>query len=108
MAGVETAATWTPRGLVAEVRLPLRGPNAVAFAGEATGASVGLGIELAEVSRSGASAPPPPSMTGRSGDGRLDGYGADRRADGRETGAPQETAPTTSRGTKTTWLSVAL
>ena len=106
--GVETAAAWTPRGLVAEVRLPLRGPNAAAFAGEATGASVGLGVELAEVSRGGASAPPPPSMTGRSADGRLDGYGADRRASGNETGAPQETAPTTTRRTRTTWLGVAL
>ncbi len=106
--GVETAATWTTRGLVAEVRLPLRGPNAVAFAGEAIGTSVGLGIELAEVSRTGSSAPPPPSMVGRSGDGRLDGYGADRRAEGRETGAPQETTAAASRRTKTTWLSVAL
>ncbi len=106
--GVETAASWTARGLVAEVRLPLRGPAAAAFAGEAAGASVGLGIELAEVSRSGTSAPPPPSMTGRSASGRLDGYGADRRAEGRDTAAPQESAPTATRRTRTTWLGVAL
>ncbi|HEX9952871.1 MAG TPA: hypothetical protein VGB53_13945 [Rubricoccaceae bacterium] len=106
--GVETAASWTTRGLVVEVRLPLRGPNAVAFAGEAAGATVGLGVELAQVVRGGASAPPPASMTGRSPDGRVDGYGADRRATGRETAAPQETTAARARGTKTTWVVVSL
>ena len=106
--GVETASSWTLRGLVVEVRLPLRGPNAAAFAGEAAGATVGVGVELAQIVRGGASTPPPPSMTGRSPDGRVDGYGADRRATGRETAAAQETPAPRARGTETTWVVVAL
>ena len=105
IAGVETAATWTPRGLVVEVRLPLRGPAAAAFAGEATGTTVGLGIEMAEIQRR--SSAPPPSLTGRSADGRIDGYGADRQS-GRETAAPQDPARRQTAGTTTTWIGVAL
>lgn len=106
--GVETAAAWTAQGLVVEVRLPLRGPDATAFAGAASGSAVGLGIEMAQIVRGGAPTPPPPSLTGRSADGRVDGYGADRRASGRETAAPQETPAARTRGTRTTWVVVAL
>ncbi|HEX8298269.1 MAG TPA: hypothetical protein VF594_03840 [Rubricoccaceae bacterium] len=106
--GVETAAAWTAQGLVVEVRLPLRGTAAAAFAGEATGATVGLGVELAQVARSGAATPPPASMTGRSPDGRVDGYGADRRASGNETAAPQDVRAARASGFRTTWMSVAL
>ena len=107
--GVETAATWTARGLVVEVRLPLRGPDAAAYAGEAPlGVSrVGLGLELAQASRRPSSAPPP-SLVGRTSDGRVDGYGADRRQS-RDTAAPQETtARAATVATKTIWLDVAL
>ncbi len=106
IAGVETAATWTLRGLVVEVRLPLRGPAAAAFAGEASGAHLGLGLELAQASRRPSSAPPP-SLVGRTSDGRVDGYGADRRR-ARDTAAPQETTAPPATGTKTVWLDVAL
>jgi hypothetical protein len=107
IAGVETAAAWTARGLVVEVRLPLRGPAAAAFAGEATGPSVGLGIELAAVQRAGSALPPPASMTGRRPDGRMDGYGADRRDDG-ETAAPQDDVRTRTPRTTTKWIGIAL
>ena len=102
--GVETAAAWTVAGLVVEARLPLRGPAAAAFAGEAAGDRVGLGLDLAEPARTGV--PAAPSLTGRGTDGRLDDYGADRRE--RETAAPQESAATRAPGTRTTWLGVAL
>ena len=103
--GVATAAAWTVAGLTVEARLPLRGPAAVAFAGEASAERVGLGIELAETPRAGASAAP--SLTGRGADGRLDAYGADRR--GGETAAPQDAAAASAAaGTRTTWLGVAL
>ncbi len=106
IAGVETAATWTVRGLTVEARLPLRGPAAVAFAGESTGARVGLGLELVQASRRPSSAPPP-SLVGRTTDGRVDGYGADRRQ-ARDTAAPQETMSRPTSGTKTVWLDVTL
>jgi hypothetical protein len=107
VAGVETAAAWTDRGLAVEVRLPLRGPAAAAFAGEAAGPSVGLGIELAAIRRAGSALPPPPSMTGRRPDGRMDDYGADRQGD-RETAAPQDDVRTRTPRTATTWIGVAL
>ncbi len=106
LAGVETAAAWTPRGLVVEIRLPLRGPAAAAFAGEAAVGTVGLGIEMAEIQRR-SSGPPPPSLTGRSADGRIDDYGADRQS-GRETAAPQDQTRRRTAGTTTTWVGVAL
>ena len=46
-AGIQTAAMWTDAGLVVEMRVPLhQGPYAV---GAASGATLGLGVELAEV-----------------------------------------------------------
>ena len=104
--GVETAATWTPLGLAVEVRLPLRGPAAAAFAGEASGEQVGLGLELAQASRTPTSAPPP-SLTGRETDGRADGYGVDSR-NSRDTAAPQETPLRAASGTRTVWVGVTL
>ena len=101
--GVETAAAWTIAGLVVEARLPLRGAAAAAFAGEAAGDRLGLGIELAEPARAGS--PAAPSLTGRDSAGRIDGYGADRRE--RETAAPQESVATRAAGTRTTWLGVS-
>ncbi|HEX8385766.1 MAG TPA: methyltransferase domain-containing protein [Rubricoccaceae bacterium] len=102
--GVETAAAWTDRGLVVEVRLPLRGPGAAAFAGEASGVSVGLGVELAEARRT--TDLPAPSLTGRGRDGRVD-YGADRQAS-QETAAPQDASRLRTPTTTTRWFEVAL
>ena len=102
--GVETAAAWTSAGLVVEVRLPLRGPDAAALAGERTGAAVGLGLELAEAPRD-PNAPAAPSLTGRSRDGRVD-YGADQS--GRETAAPQDDPAAQTARTTTRWIGIAL
>jgi len=47
--GIQTAATWTDAGLTVEMRVPFReGAYAV---GAASGATLGLGVELAEVQR---------------------------------------------------------
>ena len=49
VAGLETAATWTERGLVVEMRVPLAArPGLLAMP---AGADVGLGVELVEVRR---------------------------------------------------------
>ena len=104
VAGVETAAAWTAAGLVVEIRLPLRGPAALALAGERTGAAVGLGLELAEAPRD-ANAPAAPSLTGRGRDGRVD-YGADQS--GRETAAPQDDPAAQAARTTTRWIGIAL
>ena len=72
--GVQTAATWTDSGLTVEMRVPLRaGAYAVSAA---PGATLGLGVELAEVrQRSG------PRQVGGT-----PGLGGDARTDRRQRG----------------------
>ena len=103
--GVETATVWSANALVVEVRLPLRGPAAAAFAGEATGAAVGLGIEIADTARlTGAGSPP---LTDRTSDRRSanGGYSADQDA---SDAAPQTVVPAEAPRTSTRWFGVAL
>ncbi|GAB5534487.1 MAG: hypothetical protein Rubg2KO_07360 [Rubricoccaceae bacterium] len=93
--GIQTAATWTDAGLVVEMRVPLRdGSYAV---GVPSGATLGLGVELAEVQRRGG----PRQIGGTPGmaDGR--GSNSQREEARRRIERPQQ-------GTVVRWMAVEL
>lgn len=97
--GIETAATWTQAGLVVEVRLPLDATSGL-IPGDA-GESVGLGVELLDLSRF---APP-----GRRGRGPVSGgRGAGPPDAGRSDPQREADGVGAEVSTLTRWLNVSL
>lgn len=93
--GLVTAATWTDRGLVIEMRLPLGARPDLLAAG--VGPALGLGIELVEVRQ----APPRARPQGGRGGGRVGGQGPDPDAQFEERERPSSTVETVTR-----WLRI--
>ena len=94
--GLETAAEWTERALVVELRVPLSGDDGYAV-GAASGAKVGLGVELLDVPEGGLR-----PRAGRRGAGAGPGGRGGRRGAGGGRAAPRQV------GTETRWVQVTL